>query len=112
MGIFGGEKKKSGGRYQFRVSDSLAVPLRGYLLRLKLVSGEPALGDIAPGKQITLRSPSGKERAVTVKDYSVTQGVPSQMRLDRTHELDLVIAAADAVVDNETVEIGWTVSGP
>ena len=107
MGLFG-SAKKSNGAFEFRVSDALEVPYRGYLLRLKLLSGEPTIGDLAPGERIRLRSPTGVERDVAVTDYSITQGVPSQKRFDRTRELDVLIAAADAVVDGEVVETGWT----
>lgn len=108
MGIFGG-KKKAGGAFEFRVSDAVEVPLRGYLLRLKLIGGEPGLGDLAPGMNITLRSPSGKQRIIPIKDQSVTQGAASQSRLDRTREFDIIVEGNDAVVDGELAEIGWTV---
>ena len=111
MGLFG-SRKKSEGPFQFRVSDSVEVPLRGYLLRLKLLNGEPAIGDLAPGRKIKLRSPGGAERVVVIKANSVTQGPASQSRLDRTREFDIVIAAADAVTNNEAVDIGWTAVGP
>ena len=109
MGLFS-KQRKTGGTFQFRVSDAVEVPLRGYLLRLKLLSGEPSLGDIEPGTAIKLRSPSGAERVVTIKDYSVVQGVASQKRLDRTRELDIVIDGPDAVIDGEVVDIGWMVT--
>ena len=111
MGLFGG-KKKASQPFEFRVSDSVAVPMRGYLLRLKLLNGEPALADLGPGKRIKLRSASGRERVVTIKDFSVTQGVASQSRLDRTREFDVVIDAADGAIEGETVDIGWTAAGP
>ena len=108
MGLFK-EARKSGGPFQFRVSDAVEVPLRGYLLRLKLLSGDPSLSDIGPGKSIRLRTPSGAERVVPIKDYSVVQGVASQKRLDRTRELDVVIDTPDAVIDGQVVDIGWIV---
>jgi hypothetical protein len=111
MGMFS-SKKTTGESFEFRVSDAVEVPLRGYLLRLKLLSGEPAIGDIAPGKRIKLRSPEGDEGVVVIKDYSVTQGAPSQKRMDRTRELDVVIEGRDAVVNGRAVDIGWTASGP
>jgi hypothetical protein len=110
MGMFG--KKRSSEPFEFRVSDSVEVPLRGYLLRLKVTNGEPALGDLSPGSRIRLRSPSGAERVVTIKDRSVTIGKASQERLDRTREFDVVIDGPDAIVNGELVEIGWTASGP
>lgn len=106
MGLIG--KKKTDANFQFRVSDSVEVPMRGTLLRLKLIGGDPGIDDVAPGSKLRLRSPEGVERVVTVMDYSVTQGPASQRRLDRTRELDILIEAADAVVDNHAVGIGWT----
>lgn len=100
--------KRTDGPFEFRISDALEVPHRGYLLRLKLLDGEPVLGDLAPGQKITLRSPDGIEGVVAIKDYSLTQGPPSQKRFDRTHELDVVIETADAVVKGQIVDIGWT----
>ena len=111
MGLFGG-KKKEGQAFEFRVSDSVAVPMRGYLLRLKLLNGEPGIADLGPGKRIKLRSISGRERVIAIKDNSVTQGPASQSRLDRTREFDIVIDAADGAIDGETVDIGWTAAGP
>lgn len=111
MGIFG-SKKTAGEPFEFRISDAVEVPLRGYLLRLKLLNGDPVLGDVAPGSRIRLRSPDGKEGVVTIKDYSVTQGAPSQKRMDRTREVDVMIEGRDAVVNGHTVDIGWTASGP
>ena len=111
MGIFG-NKKATGEAFEFRVSDAVEVPLRGYLLRLKLLSGEPALADVGPGKRIRLRSPDGMESVVTIKDYSVTQGAPSQKRMDRTRELDVMIEGPDAIVNGRAVDIGWTALGP
>lgn len=111
MGIFG-SKKASGEPFEFRISDAVEVPLRGYLLRLKLMSGDPALGDVAPGRRIRLRAPDGNEGVVTIKDYSVTQGAPSQKRMERTREVDVMIEGRDAVVNGRAVDIGWTASGP
>jgi hypothetical protein len=94
------------------VSDAVAVPLRGYLLRLKLQDGTPALTDIAPGRKLRLRGPAGGERIVHVKDYSATEGVPSQAKLDARRELDIVIAQEDGLVDGQEIQIGWIASGP
>lgn len=111
MGLFG-KKDKERGPFQFRVSDAVAVPLRGYLLRLKLQEGTPALADIAPGKKLRVRGPTGGERMIRVKDYSATEGVPSQKKLDARGELDIVIAQEDGLVDGEEIQIGWVASGP
>ena len=100
------------GAYQFRVSDALEVPLRGYLLRLRLTEGEPDIGALGPGKKITLRAPNGAQRVVTVKDFSLIQGKPSQERFDRTRELDVLIENPDAIIGDEIVDVGWTVAEP
>jgi len=111
MGIFGG-RKKSSGPFQFRVSDAVEIPNRGYLLRLKLINGDPAVGDLTSGKRIRLRAPGGAERVITIKDTATTIGPVSQTRLDRTREYDVVVATPDAVVDGQIVEIGWEATGP
>lgn len=111
MGLFS-RKKKASGPFQFRVSDSVQVPLRGYLLRLKLLNGEPLLDDLSPGRRIRVRAPSGRERVITVKDFSATAGFPSQEKLEQHRELDIVVDTADGVVDGEEIDIGWIASGP
>lgn len=111
MGLFT-KKKKSGGPFRFRVSDSVQVPLRGYLLRLKLLEGEPGMVDVSPGRKLRVHGPSGSERTIVIKDLSVTAGVQSQERLERTRELDIVVEASDGMVNGEEIEIGWTASGP
>lgn len=111
MGLFG-KKKKSEGPFQFRVSDSVQMPMRGYLLRLKLLNGEPGIGDVSPGRKLRVSGPNGGERIIVIKDFSVTGGVQSQERLDRTRELDIVVESTDGMVNGEEIEIGWTASGP
>jgi hypothetical protein len=111
MGIFS-KKKKPSGPFQFRVSDSVQVPLRGYLLRLKLLDGAPGLADVSPGRRIRVQAPNGTERVITIKDFSATAGFPSQEKLEQQRELDIVVDAQDAIVDGHEIEIGWIASGP
>jgi len=99
------------GQFRFRVSDVYDVPMRGKVLRLKVVEGKPSLKSLKPGDRLKLQSPSGKEREVTIMDYAITGGVQSQARLDATGELDIVVAFDDAVIDGEPVEIGWMATG-
>jgi hypothetical protein len=101
-----------GGAYRFRVSDSLNVPLRGHLLRLRLLEGMPSVKDLAPGKRIRLSGPSGASREVAILGHSATGGRATQERLEAKRELDLVIRAEDAGEGTERVEIGWQVTGP
>jgi hypothetical protein len=111
MGLFR-KKKKSSTPFQFRISDSVAIPRRGYLLRLKLNDGTPALSDVAPGRKLRVRGPHGGERVVVIKDYSATEGFPSQEKLDKRRELDIVVDQSDGLVDGQEIQIGWTASGP
>jgi hypothetical protein len=111
MGLFG-KKKKDSGPFQFRISDSVAVPRRGYLLRLKLLNGAPALDDVAPGRKLRVRGPTGDERVIVIKDYSATEGKPSQDKLDKFRALDIVVAQDDGLQDGREIGIGWMASGP
>jgi hypothetical protein len=112
MALFSKKKKSAGGPFRFRISDSVAVPLRGYLLRLKLQEGTPALADLSPGCKLRVRGPNGGERVIRVKDFSATEGFPSQEKLDQRRELDIVVAQEDGLVDGEEIQIGWIASGP
>lgn len=97
---------------RFRVSDAVAVPLRGMLLRLRRVEGRPSMKRLAKGSKLHLVAPDGTERDVTIVDYSATGGRATQERLDRTGELDVVISAEDAIADDTPVEIGWYATVP
>jgi len=110
--MFGSRKKAKGGAFSFRVSDVVDVPLRGTLLRLKVVEGTPSMDDLGAGSRIRLQSPGGASQDVAIMGHAVTGGVATQERLDRTRELDVVVADRDARIDGEPVEIGWTASGP
>lgn len=101
-----------GGSFQFRVSDAVPVPLRGMLLRLRLLEGAPVLKDVKPGRRLRLVAPDGATREVAIKAHSLTAGRQTQDRLEKTRELDVIIDDGDAVVDGIPVEIGWTAAGP
>lgn len=104
--------RSPGGDFAFRVSDALAVPLRGWLLRLRLLEGSPSMKLLAPGRRITLVSPDGTRRDVTIVAHSVTGGRATQERLNTYGELDVVISAEDAGRGGNRVGIGWTARGP
>jgi hypothetical protein len=108
-------KRKSswgGGPFTFRVSDSLDVPQRGHLLRLRLNAGTPSMKDLHRGQKLRIVSPDGKERTVTILDHAVTGGRATQNRLEETRELDVVISSVDAGAYDDLIGIGWTASGP
>ncbi|HSJ31736.1 MAG TPA: hypothetical protein VK933_09890 [Longimicrobiales bacterium] len=106
-----GSSKSRGGEYTFRVSDVVDVPLRGTVLRLRVVEGTPSMSDLAVGSRLRLRSPAGAERLVTIQGYAVSSGKATQDRLDRVRELDVRISDDEATTDG-AVEIGWMASGP
>ena len=93
--------------FRFTVSDSYHIPLRGWMLRLKLVDGtfEPAM--LAPGSRFKLIAPDGEERMVSVKGLSVTGGRQNQARVDRYGEFDVVVPAEEGMIDGRDVGIGW-----
>ncbi|MEJ2184652.1 MAG: hypothetical protein P8Z36_01810 [Gemmatimonadota bacterium] len=98
--------------FRFNVSDAVYVPLRGMLLRLKLVDGEPDTAQVKPGRKLRLKSPNGDERVVTIKDHSATGGRVTKKTLMAKRELDVIIPSEDATRDDEVVEIGWEAFGP
>ena len=110
---FGKSRAKSAtGPFRFRVSDALSVPLRGYMLRLRLVDGVPALADVSAGRKLRLKSPEGTTRTVSIKDVAVTTGAMTQELLEKNRVLDVVISQPDASADGEWIEIGWEATGP
>lgn len=96
--------------FRFNVSDACMVPLRGWLLRLKLVDGEFEPSMLSPGSTFRLQAPDGEERTGTVKGLSATAGKQTRTRVERYGEFDIVIATEDAVRDHREVAIGWSVS--
>lgn len=93
--------------YRFRVSDAYFVPLRGWMLRLKLLEGDFDPKMLRPGGSFCLVAPDGEERQVTVKGLASTGGRQTNARVEAYSEYDVVISSADAVRDDRTVAIGW-----
>jgi hypothetical protein len=103
--------RTAGGAFRFRVSDSVDVPLRGRMLRLRVVDGSPAMSDLKPGRRLRVTGPRGGDGLVRIVDHAVTSGKATQARLDRVRELDVVVAdeRPDA---SPTVDVGWYAAGP
>lgn len=101
-----------GSKYTFRVSDALEVPLRGHMLRLRLLNGEPSMKDLAVGKTLRLASPTGETRDVPIVAHSVTSGMPTQKRLEANGELDVIVESRVATANGLPIAIGWVASGP
>ncbi len=98
--------------FLFRVSDSMAIPHRGHLLRLKLASGAPRMKALQAGSRLRMTGPHGEAAVVDVIGHPAMAGKQTQARLDRTRELDVVIPASQAIAGGSRVEIGWTVGPP
>ena len=99
-----------GGDFRFNVSDAVAVPLRGVMLRLRLLEGTPSVKDLAVGRSLRVTSPGGETRELVIKAHSVTAGRQTQERLDRWKEFDVIVDEPTSA--GQPVEIGWTVTGP
>lgn len=99
-------KASSNGIASFRVSDVVPVPLRGYMLRLRLVDGEPAASALRPGRSLRLVGPDGGDRVVQIRGVAVPSGRARARadRLSRMREIDVIVAGSDG----EPVRIGWT----
>jgi hypothetical protein len=95
--------------YRFRVSDAYFVPLRGWMLRLKLLDGsfEPSM--LKPGRSFRLVAPDGEERVTSVVGWAATAGTQSKQRVETYREFDIVIPQEDAVRDDRPVDLGWEV---
>lgn len=98
--------------YRFRISDAYFVPLRGWMLRLKLLEGSFDPKSLKPGSSLRLIGPDGESRVVTVKGLSVTGGRQKKERVEQYREFDLVISPEDAVQDGQQVDIGWEAVPP
>src|SRR5690606_6874136 len=103
--------RTAGGPFRFRVSDSVEVPLRGRMLRLKVVEGSPAMSDLKPGRRLRVEGPRGGGGIIRIVDHAVTSGKATQNRLDAVRELD-VIVADDRPGGAPPIDIGWFATGP
>lgn len=92
--------------FSFRVSDVYEVPRRGWVLRLKLLTGSASVKRLERGAALWLEPPDGEGRSMTIRDIAVTSGRVSQERFDRKRELDILVSAEDALGD-PPVRIGW-----
>lgn len=97
--------------YRFRVSDAYHVPLRGWLLRLKLLDGDFEPSMLKTGTRIRLTSPTGDERTASVRGLAATGGRQSADRVAAYREFDIIIPESDAVQNGRAIDLGWMV-GP
>lgn len=104
---------KQGGEFRFRVSDAVQVPLRGLMLRLRLMEGTPSVKDLAVGRRLRVSSENGESRDLEIVAHSMTGGKQTQQRLERIREMDVIVAEVAGTGAGATpVEIGWYADGP
>ncbi len=95
--------------YRFRVSDAFAVPLRGWILRLKLLEGDFEPRMLARGTSFLLVDLDGQERETKVLGLPATAGRQTKDRVQQSREFDILIPAEDATRDGSEVALGWEV---
>ena len=100
---------------RWRVSDVSEVPLRGFILRLRLQDGAPSVKDLKGGTlRVTAPTSFGRmhiARVVGIRDFAVSGGRASQAYVDRYGLVDVIVSAEDAVggADGDSpIRIGWT----
>jgi hypothetical protein len=96
--------------YRFRVSDAYFVPLRGWILRLKLLDGDFKPAMLKPGSKVRLSAPDGEERTISVVGHAATGGRQSKERVQAYREFDILVPEDDAVRDGRPVDLGWEVT--
>ena len=99
-------------RVVFKVIDVMAAPHGGWILRLRLQEGEsPTIKEIK-GSRMTMRSPAGDEREVTVRSFPTLGGKPSDDRVARSGRLDVRVEPSDPEGGVPSVVERWELVGP
>ena len=96
----------------FKVLDMMPGPHGGWLLRLRLQEGDaPSLKELK-GSRMRLEGSEGVQREVTVRNFPVMGGKPSDSRFARTGRVDVYADPTDDGEASPPVFIGtWTLSG-
>lgn len=89
------------------VSDIMDVPLRGLVLRLKVVSGSAKVAELAIGRKLRLIGPSGEHQVVRILAHPLAGGKVTQKRLDKYGEFDALIGPADAGGTTAPINFGF-----
>ena len=96
----------------FKVSDIMDGPHKGWILRLRLHTGEaPTIKEIK-GARMALRSAEGVSREVVVRSFPTFGGKPSDDRLARSGRLDVSVEPADSGAEAPSVVERWELVGP
>ena len=99
-------------RVGFKVIDVMDVPHGGWILRLRLQSGEsPSLKELR-GSRMEMRSSGGDTLSVLVKSFAIFGGKPTDDRLTRSGRLDLRVEPAEAGLKAPSMVDRWELVGP
>ena len=99
-------------RVVFKVIDVMDAPHGGWILRLRLHSGEsPSLKELR-GARMEMRSAGEKTREVTVKSFAIFGGRPTDDRVARSGRLDVFVEPAEAGAHAPSVVDHWELVGP
>ena len=86
--------------FEMKVSDIVEVPLRGQMLRLKVVSGAVAVSDLAVGRKLRLTGPSGEQQVVEIVAHTLSGGNVTQKRLDQYGEFDALVRPVEGAQES------------
>ena len=99
-------------RVGFKVIDVMDAPHGGWILRLRLQSGEsPSLKELR-GSRMEMRSPGGATLPVIVKSFAIFGGKPTDDRVTRSGRLDLHVEPTEAGARAPSVVDRWELVGP
>jgi hypothetical protein len=97
----------------FRVLDLMAGPHHGWLLRLRLQSGDtPTIRELK-GARMLLENSDGRTRELVIQGFPMMGGRPTDGRFARSGRLDVHAAPTDSGDEAPPVFTGtWELSGP
>ena len=97
----------------FKVLDLMAGPHDGWLLRLRLQSGDaPTIRELK-GARMRLESSDGRSRELVIQGFPMMGGKPTDERFARSGRLDIHAAPSDSGDEAPPVFTGsWELSGP
>jgi hypothetical protein len=97
----------------FKVLDVMAGPHGGWLMRLRLQSGDTPTLKSLKGTRMRLECSDGRSREVTLKGYPMMGGKPTDARFARSGRIDVQAVPSDGGdADPPHFTGSWELSGP
>lgn len=97
----------------FKVLDLMAAPHGGWLMRLRLQSGDTPTLKAMKGTRMRLECSDGRNREVTVAGFPLMGGKPSDARFARSGRIDVQAEPSDGGESEPPLFTGtWELSGP